>query len=129
MIEKINKYSNYIFKVSLLLIIIFISSDIFLTIELSGATIRFSYILFLIIFILWIIYLYLSKNIRIPIDRSYLPLLLFCFISVLSSLNSVFPLKSLIYSLWTVFSALTIVFLVWFVRNNKLHNLDWLLKI
>ena len=113
----------------MLLIIVFISSDVFLTIEMSGATIRFSYILFSILFILWIIYFIYLKDVRIPIDRSYLPLLLFCFISFISSLNSVFPLKSLIYSLWTVFSALIIVFLVWFSRNNKLYDLDWLLRI
>jgi O-antigen ligase len=129
LIERLNKYSNYSFKILLLLIIVFISSDVFLAIELSGATIRFSYILFLLLFILWIIYLVFNRGTRIPLDRSYIPLFLFCFISAISSLNSVFPLKSLIYALWTVFSALTIVFLVWFSRNNGLFNLNWLLKV
>lgn len=129
MIGKIDKYPNYLFRVSLLLIIVFISSDIFLTIELSGATVRFSYILFFALFILWIIYLCFTKNYSIPLDKSYLPLLLFCFMSVVSSLNSVFPLKSLIYSIWTIFSALTIVYLVWFSRSDNLNNLEWLLKI
>jgi len=127
--EHINKYSNQIFRLLLLLIIVFISSDIFLTIELSGATIRFSYILFFVIFILWIIYFAFKRNLRIPMDRSYIPLLLFCFISVLSSINSLFPLKSLIYSLWTIFSAFTIVFMVWFAKSDRGRNLDWLLKI
>lgn len=127
--EKINRYSNYIFKISLLFIIVLISSDIFLTIEISQATIRFSYIMFFILFILWLIYLLFTKNYRIPTDRTYLPLFLFCFISAMSSVNSVFPVKSLIYSLWTLFSALTIVFLLWFTRGNNLNNLNWLLKI
>ncbi len=129
MTEKINRYSNYVFKIFLLLIIIFISSDIFLTIDISGATIRFSYILFFFLFILWIIYLCLTKNFSIPLDKAFLPLLLFCFISFISSLNSGFPVKSLIYSLWTAFSALIILFLIWFAQSNKLDNLDWLLKI
>jgi len=85
--------------------------------------------LFIVIFILWIIYFIFNRNTKIPLDRSYVPLILFCFISVLSSLNSAFPFKSLVYSLWTVFSSLTIVFLVWFARNNRLNNLNWLLKI
>lgn len=106
-----------------------ISSDIFLTIELSGATIRFSYILFSILFILWIIYIFFTKNYNIPVDKTYLPLFFFCFISFVSSINSLFPLKSLIYSLWTVFYALTIVFLIWFSRKNRLNNLDWMLKV
>jgi hypothetical protein len=128
-LEKINKYSNYIFRISLLLIIIFISSDIFLTIEFSGATVRFSNIIFLFLFILWAVYLIFTKKYAMPVDRSFTPLFLFCFISLVSSLNSLFPLKSLVYSLWTIFSALTIVFLVWFVRNNKLSNLNWILNI
>jgi hypothetical protein len=127
--EKVNKYTNYLYKVILLVIIIFISSDIFLTIELSGATIRFSYILFFVLFILWIIYIFITKNYNIPVDRTYLPLFLFCFISSLSSLNSLFPLKSLIYSLWTIFYAVTVVFLIWFSRSNRLVNLDWILKV
>jgi hypothetical protein len=127
--EKINKYSNYLYRVLLLLIIVFISSDIFLTIDISGATIRFSYILFFILFILWLIYIIFTKNYNIPVDKTYLPLILFCFISCLSSLNSLFPVKSLIYSLWTIFYALTIMFLIWFSRNNRLNNLDWMLKV
>jgi hypothetical protein len=129
LINFINRYTNQLFRLLLLIIIIFISSDIFLTIELSGATIRLSYILFSVIFVLWITYLAANREIRIPVDRSYIPLLLFCFISVLSSLNSEFPLKSLIYSLWTIFSAVTIVFLVWFARKSVTRNLEWLLKI
>ncbi|MDD3818293.1 MAG: O-antigen ligase family protein [Actinomycetota bacterium] len=129
MVEKIDRYSNYLYRALLLLIIVFISSDIFLTIELSGATIRFSYILFFVLFIFWIIYASITKNYAIPVDKTYLPLILFCFVSCLSSLNSPFPLKSLIYSLWTIFYALTIVFLVWFSRNNRLDNLDWMLKV
>ncbi|MBN1299530.1 MAG: O-antigen ligase family protein [Actinobacteria bacterium] len=127
--EKINKYSNYLFRLFLLLIILFISSDIFLVVEVSDATIRFSYIVFSILFILWIIYCSFLRDFSIPKDKSYLPLFLFCFVSFISSLNSIFALKSLIYSLWTIFSALTIVFLVWFLRHNKLRNLDWILKI
>jgi hypothetical protein len=127
--QGINRYTDQLFKLLLLIIIIFISSDIFLTIELSGATIRMSYILFLVIFILWIVHLILNREIRMPVDRSYIPLLLLCFISVLSSLNSEFPLKSLIYSLWTIFSAVTIVFLVWFCRKDGVRNLEWILKI
>jgi hypothetical protein len=124
----IDRYTNQFFRVALLLIIVFISSDIFLTIEMSGATIRFSYIIFFVLFILWIAYLFIN-NARIPKDESYLPLSLFCFVSVFASLNSVFPLKSLIYSLWTIFIALTIVFIVWFVRSNKINNLEWILKV
>jgi hypothetical protein len=129
LVEKINKYSIYLYRLILLFIIVFISSDIFLTIEISGATIRLSYILFFALFILWIIYIFITKNYSIPVDRTYLPLFFFCFISVISSLNSLFPLKSLIYSLWTLFYSLTIVFLIWFSRNNKLDNLDWMLKV
>ena len=127
--QHINKYSNYLFKIILLLIIIFISSDIFLTIEISEATIRFSSILFFVLFILWIIYFSYLKQVKIPMDKTFLPLLIFCFLSFISSTNSIFPLKSLIYSLWTVFSALTIVFLLWFSRSDSTDNLDWLLKI
>lgn len=127
--EKINKYSNYLYKILLLLIIVFISSDIFLTIDISGATIRFSYILFLILFILWIIYISVIRKYTVPLDSAYLPLALFCFISCVSSINSVFPVKSLIYALWTVFYAITIIFLIWFSRNNRLANIDWLLKV
>lgn len=127
--EKINKYPNYLYRILLLLIIVFISSDIFLTIEISGATVRFSYILFFILFILWIIYIFMTKSYDIPVDRTYLPLILFCFISCLSSLNSAFPVKSLIYTLWTIFYVITIVFLIWFSRNNRLKNLDWMLKV
>lgn len=129
MIEKINKYSNQLYRFLLLLIIVFISSDIFLTIEISGATVRFSYILFFILFILWIIYIFITKKYDVPVDKTYLPLILFCFISCLSSLNSTFPVKSLIYVLWTIFYALTIVFIMWFSRNNRLKNLDWMLKV
>jgi len=53
--SSINKYTDQLFRLLLLIIIIFISSDIFLTIELSGATIRLSYILFSVIFILSIL--------------------------------------------------------------------------
>lgn len=129
MINKINNYSNYLFKLSLLFIILFISSDIFLTIELSGATVRFSYIIFFALFILWIVFILFTKNYFIPADRTYIPLFLFCFVSLISSLNSDFPLKSLIYSLWTIFSALTIVFLLWFSQNDGLNNLNWLFKV
>jgi hypothetical protein len=129
LISSINRYTNQLFRLLLLIIIIFISSDIFLTIELSGATIRLSYILFSVIFILWIVYFVVNREARIPADRSYIPLFIFCFISVLSSLNSEFPLKSLIYSLWTIFSAAIIVFLIWFARKNGTRNLEWLLKI
>lgn|GEM_PF-2734068 len=129
MTDKINKYSNFIFRISLLLVIVFISSDLFLSIEISEATIRFSYMVFFVVFIFWIFYFFLTKNFIIPYDRSYIPLLFFCFISFISSLNSVFPLKSLIYALWTVFSALTILFLVWYSHKNRLSNLDWILKI
>lgn len=95
----------------------------------SGATVRLSYILFFVLFILWIIYIFITKNYSIPIDRIYLPLFFFCFISAVSSLNSLFPLKSLVYSLWTLFYAVTIVFLIWYCRSNKLDNLDWILKV
>jgi hypothetical protein len=111
------------------MIIIFISSDIFLIVEISEATIRFSHIVFSVLFILWIIYSFFSKSFRIAPDKSYLPLFLFCLVSFISSLNSLFALKSLIYSLWTVFSALTVVFLIWFTGHNKLRNLDWILKV
>jgi len=127
--EKIEKYPNFIFKGLLLLLILFISSDVFLAIDISDATIRFSNILFLIIFILWIIYSAFRKNFIISRDRSFLPLFLFCFLSFVSTVNSVFPVKSLIYALWTSFSALTILFLVWFAQGNKLSNLDWMLKV
>lgn len=129
LIEKINKYSNYLYKVLLLIIIVFISSDIFLTIEMSGATVRLSYILFSVLFILWTIYIFFTKNYNIPVDRTYLPLFFFCFVSFVSSLNSLFPLKSLIYSMWTLFYAVTIVFFIWFSRNNRMQNLDWMLKV
>jgi O-antigen ligase len=129
LIDKINKYSNHLYRFLLLFIIVFISSDIFLTIEISGATVRFSYILFFVLFILWIIYIFITKKYDVPLDRTYLPLSLFCFISCLSSLNSAFPIKSLIYTLWTVFYALTIVFIIWFSRNNRLNNLNWMLKV
>jgi len=129
LIGKINKYSIYLYRVLLLIIIIFISSDIFLTIEMSGATVRLSYILFSILFILWITYIFITKNYSLPVDRTYLPLFFFCFISVISSLNSLFPIKSLMYSLWTLFYAVTIVFLIWFSRSNRLVNLDWILKV
>jgi len=128
-LEKINKYSNYLFRLLLLIIIIFISSDIFLVVEISEATIRFSYIVFSVLFILWIVYSLFSKSFRINSDKLYLPLFLFCFVSFISSLNSLFALKSLIYSLWIVFNALTVVFLIWFASHNKLRNLDWILKI
>jgi len=129
LIEKINKYSNHLYRFLLLFIIVFISSDIFLTIEISGATVRFSYILFFVLFILWLVYIFITKQYDVPVDRAYLPLILFCFISCLSSLNSAFPIKSLIYTLWTIFYALTIVFIIWFSRNNKLKNLNWMLKV
>ena len=120
MIEnKFNKYSNYFFRSLLLLIIIFISSDVFLVIEIREATIRLSYILFFLILIFWVIWFVYKRNIKIPLDRSYIPLLFFCLMSFISALNSVFPLKSLIYTLWTLFSSLTIVFLVWFARKDK----------
>jgi O-antigen ligase len=129
LIEKINKYSNYLYRFLLLLIIVFISSDIFLTIEISSATVRFSYILFFVLFVLWLVYIFITKQYDVPLDRTYLPLILFCFISCLSSLNSTFPVKSLIYTLWTIFYALTIIFIIWFSRNNRLTNLDWMLKV
>lgn len=128
MFEKIDRYSNYLFKSILLLIIVFISSDIFLVIELSGATIRLSYILFFILFIFLLLYFIFSKRCVLPNDYSYIPLIFFCYISFFSSLSSLFQLKSLIYSFWTVFNLFIIVYLLWFTRNS-FNNFLWLIKI
>ena len=87
----INKYVNSIFKFLLFLIVIFISSDIFLAIDISGATIRLSQILFLIIISIWFFYFIIIKKSTIYYDRLLLPLFLFCTFSFLPSLNIFLP--------------------------------------
>ncbi len=119
---------NKIIRIILFISIFLISSDIFLSIEVSGATIRVSQVLFLLLFILWVYNSIKSKQFVIPREKLFIPMFLFCFSVLLSLLNSEFILKTSIYFLWTVFNTFMIIYIVWYAKKS-LANLDWLLKV
>ena len=115
-------------RIILFMIIILISSDIFLAIELSGATIRISQILFMILFILWVYESLKNKRFLIPREKSFIPMFLFCFSILLSLINSEFLLKTAIYFAWAVFNTFMVIYIVQYARRS-LENLEWLIRI
>ncbi len=119
---------NKTIRSTLFISIFLISSDIFLAIEFSGATVRASQILFLLLFILWTYSSIKSKRFVIPREKLFIPMFLFCFSVLLSLLNSEFILKTSIYFLWALFNTFMIIYIVQYAKKS-LANLDWLIKV
>ena len=119
---------NKLIRVILFLSIFLISSDVFLSIDVSGATIRASQVLFLLLFILWVYNNIKSKKFVIPREKLFIPMFLFCFSILLSLLNSEFILKTGIYFLWALFNTFMVIYIVQYAKKS-LDNLDWLIKI